>query len=77
MVLESRYTEDPLDRSLLTSLRRSLRVSLTMEVSWASPYDKPLLWTADAVVGATTWWLDGQPGYFEVLADQIRVICLE
>ncbi|WP_248965310.1 hypothetical protein [Sphaerisporangium perillae] len=77
VILESRYTEDRLDRSLLTSLRRSRRVSLTMEVSWASPYDEPLLWAADAVVGATTWWLDGQPRYFDALADQIRVICLE
>ncbi|WP_433500845.1 DUF3800 domain-containing protein [Sphaerimonospora sp. CA-214678] len=77
VTLESRYTEDRLDRSLLTSMRRSLRISLTMEVCWTSPYDEPLLWAADAVVGATTWWLDGQPQCFEVLADRIRVICLE
>ncbi|GGK63876.1 hypothetical protein Sme01_06110 [Sphaerisporangium melleum] len=77
VVLESRYTDDRFDRSLLTSLRRSRRVSLTMKVSWESPNDEPLLWAADAVVGATTWWLDGEPRYFNALADQIRVICLE
>jgi hypothetical protein len=76
-VLESRYAEDRLDRSLLTGLRRSRRVSLTMKVSWESPFDEPLLWAADTVVGATTWWLDGEPRYFDALAGQVRVICLD
>ncbi|GAA1274261.1 hypothetical protein GCM10009677_29310 [Sphaerisporangium rubeum] len=77
VVLESRCTEDRLDRSLLTSLRRSRRVSLTMKVSWESPFHEPLLWAADTVVGATTWWLDGEPRYFDALAGQVRVICLD
>ncbi|MBG0813480.1 hypothetical protein [Planomonospora sp. ID82291] len=77
VVLESRYAEDRLDRSLLTGMRRSRRVSLAMEVRWISPYDEPLLWAADAMVGATTRWLDGHSQCFDVLADQIRVICLE
>jgi hypothetical protein len=77
VILESRYTEDRLDRSLLTSLRRSLRISKSMDVSWSTPYDEPLLWAADAIVGATTWWLDGESRYFDRLARQIKVICLE
>ncbi|MER6173456.1 hypothetical protein [Streptosporangium sp. NPDC001681] len=76
VTVESRASEDRLDRSLLTSMRRSLRISLTMKVDWVLPFDEPLLWAADAVVGATTWWLDGQPEYFEVLADRVRMICL-
>jgi hypothetical protein len=77
VTVESRSGEDRLDRSLLTGLRRCRQVSLAMEVDWQSPFDEPLLWAADAVVGATTWWLDGQPAYYKVLADQIRIICLD
>jgi hypothetical protein len=77
VVIESRSAEDRLDRGLLTGLRRSRRVPLSMEVRWESPLDEPLLWSADAVVGATTWWLDGQPEYFDIIADQVTVICVE
>ena len=77
VTVESRCIEDRLDRGLLTSLRRSQRVSRSMEVKWAPPFDEPLLWAADAVVGATTWWLDGHTRYFAALANRIHLICLE
>lgn len=77
VTVESRSAEDHFDRSLLTGLRRSRRVSLDMYVCWASPFEEPLLWAADAVAGATTWWLDGQPQYFDLLTGQFEAVCVE
>ncbi|WP_433516287.1 hypothetical protein ACQP2T_12415 [Nonomuraea sp. CA-143628] len=77
VIIENRPGQDRLDRGLLTGLRRARRVPRSMEVRWESPLNEPLLWAADAFVGATTWWLDGHPQYFNILAEQITLICTD
>ncbi|MBO3750197.1 hypothetical protein J5X84_29285 [Streptosporangiaceae bacterium NEAU-GS5] len=77
VVVESRSpTMDLQDRRLLTALRRSRTIHKDTHVSWQQSFDEPILWAADAVASATTWWLDGDRRYFDLLADQVRVECL-
>jgi hypothetical protein len=76
--IESRSPEqDHLDRGLLTGLRLARVVPKNLMVTWKPSVSEPLLWAADAVVGATTWWLDGHTPYFDLLAEQFHTICLE
>nr|WP_263641792.1 hypothetical protein [Microbispora cellulosiformans] len=42
------------------AIRRSGALSRNITIGWRSSYQEPLLWAADAVVGATTWWLNGR-----------------
>lgn len=77
-MIESRSAQqDQADRGLLTGLRRSKRLSRELIVEWTASHTEPLLWAADAVVGATTRWLDGHPDHFEVLAERVRLICVD
>ncbi|WP_067183935.1 DUF3800 domain-containing protein [Microtetraspora niveoalba] len=76
--IESRTPEqDHLDRGLLTGLRKARVLPKSLTVRWQPSASEPLLWAADAVVGATTWWLDGQTRYYDLLCERVHMICLE
>ncbi|MER5620266.1 hypothetical protein ABT061_04400 [Streptosporangium sp. NPDC002544] len=76
--IESRSPKlDHLDLLLVMGIRRGRTLSGNIKITWEQPGQEPLLWGADAVAGATTWWLDGQTGGFKLLADRIRLICLD
>ncbi|WP_229811326.1 hypothetical protein [Streptosporangium pseudovulgare] len=78
VLIESRSpSQDHLDLLLLMGARKARVLSKEIRVSWRSSHKEPLLWAADTVVGATTWWLDGCADCFDLLTDQVRVICLE
>ncbi|GIH72631.1 hypothetical protein [Sphaerimonospora thailandensis] len=78
VVIESRSPEqDHLDRGLLTGLRTANVLPKSLTVIWKPSVSEPLLWAADAVVSATTWWLDGRARYYDLLVKQVRAICLE
>ncbi|RCG32737.1 hypothetical protein DQ384_04475 [Sphaerisporangium album] len=78
VIVESRSPgQDHLDLLLLMAARKTYRLSKNMTVSWQSSYEEPLLWAADSVVGATTWWLDGRTDCFDLLTGQVHVICLD
>ncbi|WP_433365035.1 hypothetical protein [Streptosporangium sp. CA-115845] len=78
VAIESRSPEqDHLDRGLLTGLRMAHILPKNLTVTWRPSVSEPLLWAADAVVSATTWWLDGRTRYYDLLAEQVRMICLE
>jgi hypothetical protein len=75
--IESRREQrDRHDRSLLTSLRRSGLARRDMHVEWARPSEEELLWLADAVAGAVTWWLDDDRQYFDQLGSQVELIAV-
>lgn len=69
--------QDQQDRGLLTGLRTARVVPRSLTVTWKPSAGEPLLWAADTVVSATTWWLDGQTRYFDLLAERVDMICLE
>ncbi|MET8154913.1 hypothetical protein ABZT47_00990 [Sphaerisporangium sp. NPDC005289] len=76
--IESRSPEqDHLDRGLLTGLRATGVVAKSLTVTWQPSVSEPLLWAADAIVSATTWWLDGRTRCYDVLSERIHMICLE
>ncbi|MEU9832044.1 hypothetical protein AB0D67_10950 [Streptosporangium sp. NPDC048047] len=78
VTVESRSPKlDHLDLLLVMGIRRARAVSKDLKVAWRRPDEEPLLWSADAVAGATTWWLNGQPEGFKLLADRIRLVCLD
>ncbi|WP_167521604.1 hypothetical protein [Microbispora triticiradicis] len=78
VVIESRSPEqDHLDRGLLTGLRMASTLPKSLTVMWQPSVSEPLLWAADAVVSATTWWLDGRANYYDLLIEQVHTICLE
>ncbi len=76
--IESRSpSQDHLDLLLLMGVRRTRTLSENIRIIWRPSHEEPLLWAADAVVGATTWWLDGQVVYFDLLAERVQIICLD
>ncbi|WP_425571061.1 hypothetical protein [Nonomuraea ferruginea] len=77
VVIEARSAEqDHLDRGLLTGMRRARTLPHDLVVRWQPSVSEPLLWAADAVVGATTWWLDDRTGCYEMLAPKTRLVCV-
>ncbi|GAA1283020.1 hypothetical protein Psi02_31050 [Planotetraspora silvatica] len=62
---------------LVLGIRKARILSDGIRVDWRLPGEEPLLWAADVVAGATTWWLDGQPAGFDILAHRIRLVCLD
>ncbi len=78
VVIESRSPEqDHLDRGLLTGLRMASMLPKSLTVTWQPSVSEPLLWAADAVVSATTWWLDDRAHHYNLLVEQVRAISLE
>ncbi len=76
--IESRAPDkDHLDLLLLMGARKARTVSKNLTVIWQSSYEEPLLWAADAVVGATTWWLDGHAACFDLLGEKVSMIGLD
>ncbi|GAA4210275.1 hypothetical protein GCM10023074_56430 [Microbispora amethystogenes] len=61
----------------MMAIRRSGALSRNITIGWRSSYQEPLLWAADAVVGATTWWLDGRAACFDLLHEKVSVIDLD
>ncbi|MGN9782552.1 DUF3800 domain-containing protein [Nonomuraea sp. ZG12] len=77
VVMESRTPgQDHLDLLMVMALRKSRTLSKAVTVNWLPSHQEPLLWAADAVVGATTWWIDGQSAGFERLEERVRVVCI-
>lgn len=68
---------DHLDLLLVMGIRKARALSENIKVTWQQPTEESLLWGADAVAGATTWWLDGQTSSFELLAERVRLVCLD
>jgi hypothetical protein len=78
VVIESRSPEqDHLDRGLLTGLRKAAIVPKSLAVTWQPSISEPLLWAADAVVSATTWWIDGVPTFYDLLSLKVSTICVD
>ncbi|MGA4991456.1 hypothetical protein [Nonomuraea bangladeshensis] len=78
VVIESRSPEqDQLDRGLLTGLRKATIVPKSLAVTWQPSIGEPLLWAADAVVSATTWWIDGVPTFYDLLSPKMSTICVD
>ncbi|MGW2149794.1 hypothetical protein ACWCOT_36190 [Nonomuraea bangladeshensis] len=78
VVIESRSPEqDQLDRGLLTGLRKATIVPKSLAVTWQPSIGEPLLWAADAVVSATTWWIDGVPIFYDLLSPKMSTICVD
>ncbi|MBO4271664.1 hypothetical protein [Microbispora triticiradicis] len=76
--IESRSREqDHSDLLLVMAVRRSGVLSKNIMIEWRSSYQEPLLWAADAVVGATTWWLDGHAAGLDLLHEKVSVIDLD
>ncbi|GGK65746.1 hypothetical protein Ppa06_21950 [Planomonospora parontospora subsp. parontospora] len=74
--IESRSAKmDHLDLLLVMGIRKAKFLSDEIRVVWQYPDREPLLWAADAVAGAVTWWLDGQPDGFNVLVEHTRLVC--
>lgn len=70
-LIESRSPDrDHADLLLLMGIRKARALSRDIVIMWQSSYEEPLLWAADAVVGATTWWLDGHPACFKLLGEK-------
>ena len=75
VILESRgAARDRRDRGVVTGLRVAGDLRRTVRVEWMGPREQELLWLPDIVAGAVTRWLDGQPEYFRLLADQVRML---
>lgn len=73
--LESRGTAlDQRDRQLLTGLRKSNLISDHIAVRWGRPSTETMLWAADCVAGATTWWFGGSTQYLDLLGRMITLI---
>ncbi|MFG1942210.1 hypothetical protein [Nonomuraea sp. NPDC048826] len=78
VVVESRSShQDHLDLLLVMAMRKSQAISRAIAVDWRPSCQEPLLWAADAVVSATTWWIDGHGGGFERLEERVRVVCVD
>ncbi|MEU4832269.1 hypothetical protein [Streptosporangium sp. NPDC023615] len=76
--VESRSPKlDHLDLLLVTGIRKARTLSVNLKATWLRPTEEPLLWAADAVAGATTWWLDGQTPCFGLLAERVRLVYLD
>ena len=76
-LIESRSApQDHADLLMVMAMRKARALSKSLTVLWQSSYAEPLLWAADAVVGAATWWLDGHPDYFNLLGERISVLDL-
>lgn len=74
VVIETRRSaQDDHDRALLTALRKSGAVA-GMDVRWQAPESEPLLWAADCVAGAVTWWFDHQPAHLDALASRVTIL---
>lgn len=59
---------------MLTSMRTAGTARPVMKVSWEQPSDHLVLWAADWVAGAITWWLDGNEQFFRALKHRITII---
>ncbi|GAA4511103.1 DUF3800 domain-containing protein [Nonomuraea sp. C10] len=78
VVVESRSpSQDHLDLLFVMALRKSRVISKAIMVHWRPSHQEPLLWAADAVVSATTWWIDGHGAGFERLQERVRVVCVD
>lgn len=73
VVIESRSpSQDHLDLLLVMALRKSRAISKAIMVNWLPSHAEPLPWAADAVVGATTWWIGGHSACFERLHERVH-----
>jgi hypothetical protein len=73
LVESRRAPQDKRDRDLLTGLRR-IGVARTLTVSWGPSTSDPILWAADCVAGAVTWWFDDQPEYLTTLGERVELL---
>jgi len=78
VVIESRApSQNHSDLLMIMALRKSRTISKAITVNWRPSHQEPLLWAADAVVGAITWWIDGRGAGFECLEDHVKVVCID
>jgi hypothetical protein len=45
-----------------------------MAVTWEPSTSDSLLWAADCVAGAVTWWFGDQPEYLTTLGDRVELL---
>ncbi|MEW9532648.1 hypothetical protein [Microbispora sp. NPDC049125] len=76
--IESRSAKmDRLDLLLIMGIRKAKRLSDTIRAIWQYPEEEPLLWAADAVAGAVTWWLDGRFDGFNALTGRTHLVFID
>jgi hypothetical protein len=77
VTFESRHEQDRADRAVLTGLRRAEAVSTDMVVTWLMASADPMLWAADVVAGAVSWWLDGDGRFWESLEPLVTLLDID